>query len=199
VTRDSLEPSHQGRDRESGQVLILALVFITSVAVMIGTVFFVGYTAFASTHAMHISLYEQYAADAVVSETINALAYPPNVNAETQYFGTQATEPCVDPTHMTTPGTGSNPGDSNPVTISYGSTSYTVYAYCTYVSNEFLVRNIEITASLKPLTAPYDLSDPNLKPYLVLRAYITLSQQAPIDPVVVTVDDWSVLSVSPNS
>jgi hypothetical protein len=223
------------RRSEDGQALVLGLVFTTVVFLIVGVLAFAGYTEFASTRALAAVTGVQYAADAAVQEATNALAASDHWNAPLPITTPPTTQPC--PTE--------GGYDANPVTLNGAQ----VWSYCTYVSDSFLVRNIEITAcgtnlsrtvsgtissTTITLTAgsfssqdvgayintatpgtyiasvtnattavlnqsatssgSWTITDgPNLCPLPLLRAYVILSQQAPLSPVVVTVADWSEL------
>jgi len=186
------------RRSEDGAVLLLALAFITAISVMITALLYAGFNAYASTHGLTGVLATQYTADAAVQEAINALPYTGNTAQEFGWFGNTGTP--LTSTCPTAPG--DLGGNGNPNQNSVTLNNVTVYAYCTFISDSFLVRNIEITACTTSLPTipvfntfpvPATTPAPNGCPQPLLRTYVTLSQQAPIDPVTVTVDDWSVL------
>jgi hypothetical protein len=166
---------------EDGAVLLLALAFLTAVLVMVTALIFRGDSSFRTTIALNQGLQTQYAADAVVQEAMTSQAASENWKAPLPIATPPETRDCP---------VSQNAGTSNPVTLN----GVTVWAECTYLSDAYLIRTVEITACQVANSLPDRYFH---CPAPVLRAHVTISQ-SPTSQRVVTIDDWSVLYGSSN-
>jgi len=164
---------------EEGQILILALLFLTVVAVMVTALLGQADGSFGATAALRKTVGVQYAADGAMQDAMTALAQPGNLSFIT------STSSCTSACPATAcPNLASS--TSNPLAMNNASIS----TNCTYIpSSAHLpgVRGVPVTYEIDACVTGASCASP------LLRAQVTISHFSPPQPALVTMNYWSTL------
>jgi hypothetical protein len=168
--------SHRLQRDEDGAILLLALAFLTAVAVMVTALIGQGDGAFRATIAFRQALGTQYAADAAVQEAMTALAQPANWLSYVNVQALLTPTPCPNVSGQTT-----NPANLNTVRVS----TFCTFVFDQYPGLQLAPRIYEINACLGVTVVP--CATP------LLRANVTISRLGYPVQATLTLNDWSVL------